>query len=150
MAMPAQCFAILGIVVELQIQGNPTAAQFGATPQATGLQSTQNCLSFATHPRSRHNRPKNDLNQHNQTGLQLDCKTKKDCKAIGWIALKLHRFQVNCSNCTPTIHGIRCNPQTPTHIASPSCPQLHSTYQHKLTTQSQCNLVTQPHLREKK
>ena len=128
----------------------PIAPRIGILSQSVRDQSAIHPKPFATHARSRHNRPKNDLNQLNQTGLQLDCKIKKDCKAIGWIALKLHRFQVNCSNCTPTIHGIRCNPQTPTHIASPSCPQLHSTYQHKLTTQSQCNLVTQPHLREKK
>ena len=78
--------------------------------------------------------------------IKLDCKIKKDCKAIGWIALKLHRFQVNCSNCTPTIHGIRCNPQTPTHIASPSCPQLHSTdlptQTHNTITVQSCNPAT--------
>ena len=69
-------------------------------PPHRPLQSTQNCLSFATHPRSRHNRPKNDLNQHNQTGLQLDCRTTKDCNVIGRIALKWHGLQVNCGNCT--------------------------------------------------
>ena len=37
--------------------------------------------------------------QHNQTGLQLDCRTKKVCNVIDLIALRLHGLQVNCGNC---------------------------------------------------
>ena len=40
-------------------------------------------------------------NQLHQTGSQLDCRTTKDCKAIGRIALKLHGLQVDCNNCVP-------------------------------------------------
>ena len=119
-----------------------------APPQVTGLQSTQNCLSFATHPRSRHNRPKNDLNQHNQTGLQLDCKTKKDCKAIGWIVLKLHGLQVNCSNCT-SHRGIRTgNPLNllqSSYFHTDCASILPQVTQHQPTTQKANRNPQSPH-----
>ena len=100
-AMPAQSFAILGIVVELQIPGDPIAILFQATPEATGLQSTQNLPYFATHLSSSSRiDPKNDSNQHNQTGSQLDCRSTKDCNVIGRIALKLYGFHTN-----PAVHA---------------------------------------------
>ena len=82
-AMPVQSFAILGIVVELHIPGDPITILFQTTPEANGLQSTQNRPSFATHSRLRHNRPKNNSNQ---TGSQCDCRTTKDGNAIDMIA----------------------------------------------------------------
>ena len=100
-AMPAQSFAILGIVVELQIPGDPIAILFQATPMATGLQSTQNLPYFATHLSSSSRiDPKNDSNQHNQTGSQLNCRSTKDCNVIGRIALKLYGFHTN-----PAVHA---------------------------------------------
>ena len=123
-AMPAQSFAILRIVVELQIPGDPITILFQTTPEANGLQSTQNRPSFATHSRLRHNRPKNNSNQHNKPGLQLNCRTTKDGNVIGVIALKLHGLKVNCGNCTPHGGTKTSNPSNlcKLQIAFPSCP----------------------------
>ena len=78
-AMPAQSFAILGIVAKLHIPGDPIASRSKPPQRPTDC-----------------NRP----NQHNQTGSQSDCRTTKDCNAIDMIALRLHVLQVDCGNCT--------------------------------------------------
>ena len=56
--------------------------------------------------------------RHDQTRLQLDCETTKDCNVIGRIALKLYGLQVNCSNYT-SHSGIEAS--NPSNLLQSSC-----------------------------
>ena len=79
--------AIQRIGTGLQIRCNPVSTRPTGLRIATERpQESQSRPSFAIHP---------GRNRHNQTRLQLDCKTTKDCNSIGRVASKLHGLQGN-------------------------------------------------------
>ena len=69
------------------------------TINAIRLQSTKLNWIATERPRESQSRPSFAIhpgrNRHNQTRLQLDCKTTKDCNSIGRVASKLHGLQGN-------------------------------------------------------
>ena len=67
---------------------NPGPSTIGAQIGAISMRSSRQSRRKST--RSRRNRPENDPDQHNQHGLQLDCKITKDCKEINRIASTVH------------------------------------------------------------
>ena len=89
--------AIQRIGTGLQIQCNPVSTRPTGLRIATERpRASHSRPSFAIHPvQSNPGR-----SRHDQTRLQLDCETTKDCNVIGRIALKLYGLQVNCSNYT--------------------------------------------------
>ena len=107
--------AIQRIGTGLQIQCNPVSTRPTGLRIATERpRASHSRPSFAIHPvQSNPGR-----SRHDQTRLQLDCETTKDCNVIGRIALKLYGLQVNCSNYT-SHSGIEAS--NPSNLLQSSC-----------------------------
>ena len=90
-AMPAQSYEILGIVMSIADSRRSKGNSVSSHPRGQQITINPELALFF--------KPFQIAAQHNQTGLQLDCRTKKVCNVIGLIALRLHGLQVNCGNC---------------------------------------------------